>query len=475
MSIEARPTAAYEPGELQPPTLAAIEPTAARRGAPADHLVHADCGEVPAAQLAAKRWSGMAWSRAGGSSRRLYHDISRGVFMIEGNREDRVKPRNVYARRGAPHASRLGSTPIGEVLLAGSSRALFRTMWVCAGRADQIPTRVIFSLREVAGDKHHRLRGAEDGGARVPQRVSTPRHAPLHRRTRDTSRGSIQCPYHAWTYGLHGRPLGAPHMDETPGFPKDDLPLTACLRDVWDGNVFMNLAEAPAPWLAQLGDSPSSSPWHRKDLRLGYRTVYAVRANWKFIVQNYKECLHCPNLHPALAKLSHYLSGENEPLKRNLHRRPHGSPSGRRNIFPPRNHPAGAVTGPVTRRSSPRLLLLPHPEHAPKLAPGLRDDPHAVANSGRTRRQCASGIFTTTEISPARLHPSDAYELWDMTNRQDWHVCELSQLGISVARLRTGPVLESRGPALCVRPDDCGAARTACKGLGCEGAKVPGA
>ena len=52
-----------------------------------------------------------------------------------------------------------------------------------------------------------------------------------------------------------------------------------------------------------------------QDLRLGHRIVYDVKANWKLIIQNYNECLHCPNLHPALNKLSHYLSGENEPLQ----------------------------------------------------------------------------------------------------------------------------------------------------------------
>ena len=52
-----------------------------------------------------------------------------------------------------------------------------------------------------------------------------------------------------------------------------------------------------------------------QDLRLGKRIVYDVKANWKLVIQNYNECLHCPNLHPALNKLSHYLSGENEPLR----------------------------------------------------------------------------------------------------------------------------------------------------------------
>ena len=47
------------------------------------------------------------------------------------------------------------------------------------------------------------------------------------------------------------------------------------------------------------------------DLRLGRRIVYDVKANWKLIVLNYNECLHCPNLHPALNRLHHYLGADN--------------------------------------------------------------------------------------------------------------------------------------------------------------------
>ena len=47
------------------------------------------------------------------------------------------------------------------------------------------------------------------------------------------------------------------------------------------------------------------------DLRLGRRIVYDVKANWKLIVLNYNECLHCPNLHPTLNKLHHYLGADN--------------------------------------------------------------------------------------------------------------------------------------------------------------------
>ena len=30
------------------------------------------------------------------------------------------------------------------------------------------------------------------------------------------------------------------------------------------------------------------------ELRMVERRVYAVNANWKLVIQNYSECLHCP-------------------------------------------------------------------------------------------------------------------------------------------------------------------------------------
>jgi glycine betaine catabolism A len=45
-----------------------------------------------------------------------------------------------------------------------------------------------------------------------------------------------------------------------------------------------------------------------------YRRIdYEVKANWKLIMLNYNECLHCPILHPALSAITDYLSGENDP------------------------------------------------------------------------------------------------------------------------------------------------------------------
>ena len=34
---------------------------------------------------------------------------------------------------------------------------------------------------------------------------------------------------------------------------------------------------------------------------------------------------------------------------------------------------------------------------------------------------------------------TDAEEFWDLTNRQDWHICEQSQLGVASRAYQPGP------------------------------------
>ena len=270
-----------------------------------------------------------------------------------------------------------------------------------------------------------------------------------------TFAGSIQCPYHAWTYDLDGRLIGAPHMEEVPHFRKEDYPLHRVHADVWDGHVFINLSPDPPPLADQLGPLPEKfRPWRMEDLRLGRRIVYDVRANWKLMIQNYNECLHCPNLHPALNKLSHYLSGENEPLRATYM-------GGRMDLRPgvetlsmdgtcPRAFLPGLASDDVRRvyyyAIFPNMLLSLHPDYmlVHTLWPIAPD---------RTINIC-EWHFHPDELAQAGLHASDAIEFWDMTNRQDWHVCELSQAGHQLARLHAGSVLESRGSALRIRPDD---------------------
>jgi Rieske 2Fe-2S family protein len=176
-----------------------------------------------------------------------------------------------------------------------------------------------------------------------------------------------------------------------------------------------------------------------QDLRLGHRIVYDVKANWKLIIQNYNECLHCPNLHPALNKLSHYLSGENEPLRATYMGGRMDLRPGVATLSSDGTCPRAFLPGlsPEDRRRVyyyaifPNMLLSLHPDYVMvhTLWPMAPD---------RTINVC-EWHFQPEEIAREGFSASDVIDFWDMTNRQDWHVCELSQAGIRSRAYTPGP------------------------------------
>jgi Rieske 2Fe-2S family protein len=48
-------------------------------------------------------------------------------------------------------------------------------------------------------------------------------------------------------------------------------------------------------------------------------------------------------------------------------------------------------------------------------------------------------MFSPSNDGHAGFNPQDAIQFWDVTNRQDWDICEKSQLGVSSTRYEPGP------------------------------------
>jgi Rieske 2Fe-2S family protein len=189
--------------------------------------------------------------------------------------------------------------------------AFFFEDWFCAGRADQIPNPGDYFLREIAGESIIVVRG-DSGAIEAFYNVCRHRGTRLCSVDAGTFNGRIQCPYHGWTYALDGRLLGAPHMDPAT-FERRDYPLHKLHTGLWDGHIFLNASPEPEPLTTQLADLPARfAPWRMDELRLHQRIVYDIRANWKLLVSNYNECLHCPVLHPALNRLTDYMGADNE-------------------------------------------------------------------------------------------------------------------------------------------------------------------
>jgi len=115
-------------------------------------------------------------------------------------------------------------------------------------------------------------------------------------------RETLQCPYHAWTYGLDGALRAAPRSDLEPCFDRDALGLLPVSVDTWGPFVFVNSDPEAEPLAATLGDLPEVVASHGLDveaLAFRRRYPYELRANWKIAVENYLECYHCAVNHPG--------------------------------------------------------------------------------------------------------------------------------------------------------------------------------
>ncbi len=192
-----------------------------------------------------------------------------------------------------------------EIYELEKERIFFRS-WFCVGREEQLPNAGDFLTEDVAGESLIVVRALK-GELHAFYNVCSHRGTKICERRSGHVNRQFVCPYHAWSYGLDGRLLKMPNVRDGNGIEREKYGLKPVTIDCWEGFIFVNLAENPRPLLDQLkneaGDPFSYARYPIGELRVGYRIAYEVAANWKIIHDNYNECLHCPSVHPGLAKL----------------------------------------------------------------------------------------------------------------------------------------------------------------------------
>ncbi len=279
---------------------------------------------------------------------------------------------------------------VSQEIFAEEQQKIFSRRWVLVGHQGQIAKPGDYFVAEVAGeslivvrDKRGEIRGFYNVCRHRGTRLLENRNGQLS--------AAIQCPYHAWTYTLEFTPLAG-----------------------------------------------KFSHWNLPRLRSAKRIEYEVRANWKLIFENYSECYHCPGVHPALSKLTPYDSAENDlcegpflggfmTIAKDNSLTMSGNACAR---------PVGDINAEDFHRVFyysifPNVLLSMHPDYVMvhRLWPQSPE---------RTRILC-DWFFHPEAFDRSDFHPNDAIEFWDMTNKQDWRVCELSQQGIASRAYTPGP------------------------------------
>jgi choline monooxygenase len=115
---------------------------------------------------------------------------------------------------------------------------------------------------------------------------------------------TLQCHYHAWTYGLDGALRAAPRSDHDPGFDRSELGLRHAPLQTWGPFIFVNSDPDAAPLADTLGELPQLLRRGGLDvdaLAFHKREHYSLAANWKVAVENFLECYHCAVAHPGFS------------------------------------------------------------------------------------------------------------------------------------------------------------------------------
>jgi glycine betaine catabolism A len=320
---------------------------------------------------------------------------------------------------------------------------IFSSMWMCVGRADAVLKVGSYRVMTVGKESIIVTRNRE-GKLNAFLNVCRHRGAQLCSETAGQLKGSIQCRYHAWTYGLDGRLIGAPNVMSDEQFERSAFGLLPVALEIWEGFIYLSLADDPAPVAEQLMPAilerfGTYEPFARYGLgvlKVGRSITYDLRANWKLVLENFMECYHCGPMHPELCDMlpgfrsgKAYIGGDAASLAEGIE--------------------AFNMTGKTSR--PPLKGLLPEDTRKyygevllPNVLINLLGD-HVVTHTvwplapDRSLVVC-DWLFDADIAAEPGFDPVDAVELFDIVNKQDWEVCEMTQKSMASRAFKNGGV-----------------------------------
>ena len=351
-----------------------------------------------------------------------------------------MKPRSAFGQHTLPR-----EYFTSEDIYRAEQERIFGRSWLLAGHGSQLDKPGSYFVVNVDREsvlvvRDHPKDGAAEGAIRAFHNHCRHRGTRLCEASSGVLGKAIQCPYHAWTFGLDGALRAAPNMNDVAGFDKAAYPLHPVALANWQGFLFVNLAAEPTPFAEALPPLQGKfEHWRLPELLSVHQTAYEVEANWKLFFHNYSECYHCPNVHPHLNKLTPYRNTENDldegPVL--------GGPMWMTN-------PEGSMTMGGERCAAP-FAGLSAEERArvfyytvfPSAFFSFHPDYVLVHRAqrlaiDRTRIVC-DWFFLRDAVTTPGFDPQPAVAFWDLTNRQDWDLCTNAYKGVSSRAWQPGP------------------------------------
>src|SRR5262245_21050566 len=343
---------------------------------------------------------------------------------------------------------------------------VFHRRWLFAGYTCQLPLPGDYFTFEIGRDSLIVIRD-DDGEVRAL--FNTCRHRGSRICSQSTGHaGKLVCPYHQWVYERDGRLASARLMGDD--FDRGRYSLHQAHVQVLEGLIFVCLAEEPPEFEpARRAIEPHVRPHRLERAKVAHVEDYTVRANWKVLFENNRECYHCPGGHPEFCRTNYDLGmpGDRRSSSRydealleqqarwrslGLETEAINFPNGswyRAARMPLRDgcvtesldaQPVAPLMGDLTERATGSLRIITFPNAWF----------HADSDYANSTQLIPLGPALTKArivwLVDAKAQEGIDYDrerltaLWKITTEQDWQLCAANQAGIQSSRYQPGPL-----------------------------------
>lgn len=342
---------------------------------------------------------------------------------------------------------------------------IFRRFWLYAGHESNIPVPGDYFTWQIGDDSLIIIRRSD---GEVSALFNTCRHRGSVICTEQTGRAKkLVCPYHQWVYDTDGTLLNARLMSED--FDKTGFGLRRAQVRTLEGLIFVCLSDDPPAFEPFSREVSARLALHElRHVRICHSREYLVRANWKLVEENSRECYHCGAGHPQYARAvgfaaaigSKPLTEEDQKREAERHSRlaalgldPRPLPFLEDSWYHCRRfylrggfltesldgQPVAPVMGRLPGYEAGVLAMVTLPNLLLEASPDYLVTLRVTPSGPRTTTVRVEWLVREDAVEGVDFNVERLTAFWRMTGEQDWNLCENNQLGVNSSVYRPGP------------------------------------
>jgi Rieske 2Fe-2S family protein len=342
---------------------------------------------------------------------------------------------------------------------------VFRRRWLFAGYTCQVPNPGDYFTFEIGEDSLILIR---DDDGEIHAHFNTCRHRGSRICAEPVGQaGKLICPYHQWVYERDGRLAAARWMG--PDFDRAQHSLHRAHVQILAGLIYVCLDDEPPDFEpARRVIEPFVLPHGLDRAKVCFSQDYTLRANWKLLVENNRECYHCPGGHPEFCQVNFDVGMPGDPRGGDEYLK---SLQIMQSIWAEQGLPAGPVNFPdgewfrcarvplragyvtesldgkplaplmgdlkVRDLGSLRVISLPHAWF--HFNSDNANGTHLIPVNAEQTRARLTWLVNSDAVEGVDYDPHRVAEFWKRTTEQDFSLCENNHAGICCSRYQPGP------------------------------------